>query len=84
MKYWVIFGFIGQICFGSRFLVQWIVSEKAKRSIIPTPFWYLSLIGGLILLIYAIHIRDIVFTVGQSFGLLVYSRNLYFIKRRAL
>jgi len=83
MNYWIIFGFIGQISFGSRFLVQWIASEKVKRSIIPTSFWYLSMIGGLILLIYAIHIRDIVFTVGQSFGLLIYSRNLYFIKRRA-
>jgi len=82
MKYWIIFGFIGQICFGARFFVQWIVSEKKRKSIIPISFWYLSLIGGALLLAYAIHIKDIVFITGQSLGVFIYVRNLYLIKHK--
>jgi len=80
-KFWYIFGFVGQAAFASRFIVQWIVSEKAKKSIVPIHFWFLSILGGLILFIYAIHIRDAVFIVGQGSGLLVYSRNLVLINK---
>ena len=79
MNGWVILGLIGQTAFFMRFLVQWIVSEKRGESFIPIYFWYLSLSGGLILLAYAIHIGDPVFTLGQSCGLLVYTRNLMLI-----
>jgi len=80
-KLWEIFGFLGQAAFASRFIVQWIVSERAKRSIIPTYFWFLSILGGLILFIYAIHINSAVFIVGQGSGLIVYSRNLVLINK---
>lgn len=79
---WVIFGFCGQALFFMRFLVQWLASEKEKRSIIPLPFWYFSIGGGLMLLIYGFHDRDPVIVAGQSIGLLVYLRNLYFIYAR--
>ncbi|WP_031435443.1 lipid-A-disaccharide synthase N-terminal domain-containing protein [Methylomarinum vadi] len=78
---WISIGFLGQGLFSARFLVQWLKSERAKRSIIPHAFWYFSIAGGLTLLIYAIHRMDPVFIVGQASGLLIYSRNLYFIQR---
>lgn len=78
---WVALGFLGQIAFGSRFLVQWLWSEKTGKSVIPLYFWYASITGGLILLTYAIHIQDPVFILGQSMGLFVYLRNLYLIFR---
>ena len=78
---WLIIGFIGQGLFSARFLVQWLVSERQKRSIIPEAFWYLSLAGGLTLLSYAIHRKDPVFILGQSIGSFIYLRNLYFIRR---
>ncbi len=77
-----IFGLVGQACFFSRFLSQWLVSEKQGRSVMPTAFWYLSLIGGTMVLIYAIWRRDPVFTLGQSVGVFVYTRNLMLIHRR--
>ncbi len=64
-----------------RFFVQWVVSEKQGRSVIPKAFWYLSLAGGMGLLVYAVHIRDPVFIAGQSVGILVYVRNLWLIVR---
>lgn len=79
---WIAIGFLGQAFFSARFLVQWIVSERRKESVIPTYFWYFSIGGGLILLVYAIHRRDVVFMVGQAAGLVVYARNLYFVHRR--
>ena len=79
---WVAFGLAGQLLFGSRFIVQWIASERKKVSYIPIVFWYLSLSGGIITLIYAIHIRDTVFTIAQGAGLIVYLRNLMLIYRR--
>lgn len=79
---WVAFGLAGQLLFGSRFIVQWIASERKKVSYIPVVFWYLSLSGGIITLIYAIHIRDTVFTLAQGAGLMVYLRNLMLIYRR--
>jgi len=73
---------MGQICFSMRFAVQWLYSEKKKKSVIPISFWYLSIIGSTILFVYALfYLKDIVFTLGQSFGLLVYSRNLMLIAR---
>jgi len=83
MNGWVILGFIGQFAFFMRFLVQWIVSEKRGKSVIPIYFWYLSLSGGVILLVYAIHIADPVFTLGQSCGVLVYTRNLMLIYKNS-
>jgi lipid-A-disaccharide synthase-like uncharacterized protein len=73
---WLIIGFLGQAMFSARFLVQWIASERARRSIIPGAFWLFSVAGGAILLIYAIYRRDPVFIVGQAAGLFVYARNI--------
>jgi lipid-A-disaccharide synthase-like uncharacterized protein len=81
---WYILGFAGQGFFFSRFLVQWIVSEVKHQSTVPIAFWYLSILGSLLLLIYAIFRRDPVFILGQSVGQVVYFRNLYLIyKQRA-
>lgn len=74
-------GFLGQACFSCRFLLQWLASERHKKSIIPNAFWYFSLAGGSILLVYAIARRDPVFIVGQASGLLIYLRNLHFLRR---
>jgi lipid-A-disaccharide synthase-like uncharacterized protein len=74
-------GLVGQVCFFSRFLVQWIVSEREGRSTIPVVFWHLSIIGGILVLIYAIWRHDPVFTLGQSVGVVVYARNLILIYR---
>jgi lipid-A-disaccharide synthase-like uncharacterized protein len=79
---WVLFGLLGQAAFSARFIVQWIVSEKKGESTIPVAFWYLSLVGGLILLVYAIYKRDPVFVVGQGAGVIVYLRNLILIQRK--
>ena len=72
-------GFLVQGLFASRFIVQWIYSEKVGRSTIPIIFWYLSIFGGLGLLIYAIFRKDPVIIVGQMFGIFIYSRNLFLI-----
>jgi lipid-A-disaccharide synthase-like uncharacterized protein len=64
-----------------RFLVQWIASERAGRSVVPTAFWFFSLGGGILLLIYALYRKDAVFIAGQAFGVFVYLRNLYFVMR---
>ena len=78
---WYAFGFAGQFLFGSRFFVQWLASERSGRVVIPGVFWYLSLLGGISLLAYAIHRRDPVFAIGQAAGLLVYARNLVLHRR---
>ncbi len=78
---WMAIGFIGQGLFTSRFLIQWIYSEKKRKSIIPKAFWYFSLAGGVTLLAYAIHRRDPVFIAGQATGVLVYVRNLVLISK---
>ena len=78
---WLIIGFAGQGLFSMRFLIQWVYSEKQKKSVIPLEFWYFSLAGGATLLTYAIYKQDPVFIVGQLTGLFIYSRNLYFIAR---
>lgn len=76
---WYIVGFAGQALFFSRFFVQWLASERRGESHVPRAFWFLSIGGGLTLLTYAIYRRDPVFILGQSTGILIYSRNLWFI-----
>lgn len=78
---WLGVGFLGQALFSMRFLVQWLVSEMRRRSIVPVAFWYFSLAGGVTLLSYAIYREDPVFIVGQAGGLVIYARNLYLIRR---
>ena len=77
--FFLVIGFIGQGLFASRFIIQWIYSEKKGESHIPVVFWYLSIFGGIGLLIYAIFRQDPVIIVGQSFGIFIYLRNLILI-----
>ena len=81
---WIAIGLMGQLLFSWRFILQWVTSEKNKRSVIPIGFWYLSIGGSLILLSYAIHRTDPVFILGQSGGLIIYLRNLILIYRERL
>ncbi|HZY14060.1 MAG TPA: lipid-A-disaccharide synthase N-terminal domain-containing protein [Beijerinckiaceae bacterium] len=78
---WVVVGFVAQALFSARFLVQWIASERAGRSIIPTAFWLFSIGGGVLLFAYSLYRKDPVFIAGQGLGLFVYLRNLYFVLR---
>lgn len=78
---WLAVGFLGQALFSARFIVQWLSSEKLKKSVIPKAFWYFSVAGGATLLAYAVHRRDPVFIVGQAAGLFIYARNLQFLWR---
>lgn len=78
---WLGIGFLGQALFSLRFMVQWLQSERRRRSVVPVEFWYFSLFGGITLLAYAIHRTDPVFLVGQLTGLFVYARNLHLIRR---
>jgi lipid-A-disaccharide synthase-like uncharacterized protein len=64
----------------ARFVIQWFASEKQRRSVIPVSFWYFSIVGALVLLVYAVHRRDPVFTAGQVLGVLIYLRNLHLIR----
>lgn len=75
---WLGIGFLGQTLFGMRFVVQWLSSERQRRSVMPLAFWYFSLAGGVTLLAYAIWRKDPVFIVGQGLGLAIYLRNLQF------
>ncbi|WP_372839867.1 lipid-A-disaccharide synthase N-terminal domain-containing protein [Phaeovulum sp.] len=77
---WVAFGLFAQLMFTGRFLVQWVASERARRSVMPVAFWYFSLAGGVMLLTYAIYRRDPVFMLGQSLGVFIYARNLWLIQ----
>lgn len=79
--YWWLIGFGGQLIFGARFLVQWIASERAGRSVVPLVFWYLSIVGGLLMLAYACFRVDPVFILGQSVGAFIYARNLQLIAK---
>lgn len=79
---WLVLGFLAQALFASRFVVQWISSERAGQSVVPIAFWYLSLAGALLLLTYAIYRRDPVFILGQSMGGFIYARNLALIRRK--
>lgn len=78
---WLLIGFVGQACFFARFFVQWLASERRKQSIFPVAFWYFSILGGIILLSYALYRRDPVFIAGQATGLFIYLRNLHFIRQ---
>ncbi len=77
----ILIGYIAQAMFAMRFVVQWIASERAGKSVVPTAFWVFSIGGGLMLLGYAIYRRDPVFIIGQAFGVFVYLRNLQFVVR---
>jgi lipid-A-disaccharide synthase-like uncharacterized protein len=79
LDWWVLLGFIAQALFTMRFLVQWIASERAGRSVIPLAFWLFSIGGGVLLFLYALYRRDPVFIAGQGFGVFVYLRNLHFV-----
>jgi lipid-A-disaccharide synthase-like uncharacterized protein len=81
---WTLIGLFGQGMFMMRFIYQWIASERAKASVMPEAFWYFSLGGGIIVLIYALHQQDLVFILGQSLGVFIYLRNIYFIWRKRL
>lgn len=81
LNFWLILGLAGQFMFFMRFFIQWLASEKEKKSVIPVAFWYFSLGGSIILLTYAIHRKDPVFILGQSMGFLIYARNLILIAR---
>ncbi len=76
---WIGVGLFAQTMFSMRFLIQWIATERARASIVPETFWYFSFGGGLLLLSYAIYRMDPVFILGQATGLVIYSRNIYFI-----
>jgi len=78
---WAAVGFIGQGMFFMRFVVQWIRSERERRSIVPIAFWYFSIAGAAISLTYAVHLGSWPFMAGQACGFLVYFRNLYLIRR---
>jgi len=80
---WFLFGMTGQVVFAARFVVQWLVSEREKRVVIPVAFWWLSITGGVVTLAYAIHLPDPVFIIAQSGGLLMYIRNLVIHHRSA-
>ncbi len=83
---WVLFGLAAQLMFTARFLVQWIASERQKKSVVPLSFWYFSMLGGVMLLAYAMYRADPVFILGQALGVVIYARNLWLIyaeRRRA-
>ena len=80
---WLLFGLLGNLVFSSRFLVQWIASERAGVSVVPTVFWHLSLVGSLVLLAYALHRRDPVFVLAYLPNGFVYLRNLALIRRNS-
>lgn len=77
---WIVVGFVGQALFSARFVIQWLASERARRSIVPTAFWWFSLAGSAVLLAYAVHRQDPVFITGQATGLAIYLRNLHLIR----
>ncbi|MBI1201142.1 MAG: hypothetical protein GC182_01395 [Rhodopseudomonas sp.] len=77
----IILGYVAQFLFAMRFVVQWIASERAGKSVVPTAFWVFSIGGGFMLLGYALYRKDPVFILGQGFGVFVYLRNLQFVLR---
>ena len=80
-QFWVGVSLVGQTMFSARFFLQWLYSEKHGKSMIPVAFWYFSLMGGILLLIYTLYIQEFVLAAGQFAGLFVYSRNLYMVRR---
>lgn len=81
VDWWVFLGIVAQGLFTMRFVVQWLASEKAGKSVVPMAFWWFSISGGVLLLAYALYRRDPVFIAGQGFGVFVYLRNLQFVLR---
>ena len=81
LDWWVLLGFLAQAFFTARFAVQWLASERVGKSVIPIAFWWCSIGGGVLLLVYALYRRDPVFILGQGFGVFVYLRNLQFVLR---
>ena len=81
LDFMMLIGFLGQGLFSMRFIIQWIASERAGKSVVPFSFWLFSLGGSIFLLIYAIYRKDPVFILGQAPNLLIYSRNIWLIKR---
>lgn len=81
--WWVALGFLAQALFSMRFVVQWIASERAGKSVMPTAFWIFSIGGGVLLLVYALYRKDPVFIAGQGLGLFIYLRNLHFVLRES-
>ena len=79
--FWLAIGLLAQSMFMMRFVIQWLASEKARRSVMPDAFWYWSVAGGFMLFVYALYRMDPVFILGQGSGLFIYARNLYFIRR---
>jgi lipid-A-disaccharide synthase-like uncharacterized protein len=79
LDWWIVLGFVAQIMFTMRFMVQWIASERAGKSVIPMSFWSLSIAGGALLLLYALVRRDPVYILGQGLSLLIYFRNVSFV-----
>src|SRR3954470_13487147 len=79
LDWWVLLGVIAQISFTMRFVVQWLASEKAGRSVVPMAFWWFSISGGLLLFVYALYRRDPVFIVGQGLGVFIYIRNMQLV-----
>ena len=77
---WVAIGLVGQLMFTGRFIVQWLASEKAGRSVVPVAFWYFSILGGAVVLAYGIHKLDPVIILGQLPGVVIYTRNLWLIR----
>ncbi len=80
---WATTALVGQVFFGGRFILQWIVSEYKKKSHVPTAFWYISLVGSLILLAYSIHIKNPIFMLGFSLNTLIYLRNIHLIYKHS-
>ena len=83
LDFWAFVGLAGQALFTARFFVQWLASEKKKESVMPVAFWYFSIIGGSISLVYAIALGSLPFCLGQATGLFIYARNLQLIRRKA-
>lgn len=81
ITFWTIFGLIANLLFASRFVIQWYVSEKLKRSVIPVQFWYLSIVGSIMMLIYAIYIGKVPLILGFLFPTVIYIRNLMLIRK---
>lgn len=83
ISFWIAFGLAGQAVFCGRFLLQWLYSERQRRSVMPLGFWYASIVGSVLLLVFAVHERDPVFILGYCGGLLIYLRNLQLRRHEA-
>jgi lipid-A-disaccharide synthase-like uncharacterized protein len=79
LDFWLIFGLAAQLLFTARFLVQWLVSEKLGKSVVPVAFWFLSMGGGVMLLVYGLVRREPIIILGQGLAVFIYLRNLMLI-----